>query len=53
MINKKHKDGVMQSRIPVLACSNYSPWQYIPEEKQTLLNRCFYYEFIKHEEFAE
>ena len=43
---------MLQGRIPVLACSNYQPWQYVPEEKHTVLNRCFYYEFEKKDEFA-
>jgi hypothetical protein len=40
-------------RQPACACSNYQPWEFVPTEKNTLLNRMFYYEFEKKEDFKD
>ena len=47
--NRKFGDGFYLPRTPVVALSNYVPWEFCPGEKDTLLNRMCYYEFKVHE----
>ena len=51
--NRKNSDGHYLPRTPVIACSNYEPWNFVPTEKETLLNRKRYYKFNKHEELKQ
>ena len=53
MLNVKCKQGQMWTRKPILCCSNYTPWEFVPNEKQTLLNRSYYYEFKVFKEFEK
>lgn len=53
MINVKNKNGINLVRTPVIACGNYEPRKYVPDEKSTLLNRCFHYKFSKKEAFKD
>mgnify|MGYP002803520291 FL=1 len=51
--NRKFGDGFYLPRTPVVALSNYVPWEFCPGEKDTLLNRMYYYEFKVHESNKE
>ena len=48
--NRKYGDGFYLPRTPIIALSNYDPWQFAPTEKQTLLNRLKHYKFSVYEE---
>lgn len=47
--NRKFGDGFYLPRTPVVALSNYDPWQFCLGEKETLLNRMHHYKFLLHE----
>ena len=51
--NRRNQDGFYLPRTPVIACSNYKPWEFVNNERQTLLNRMCYYKFSKYEEHAK
>ena len=40
-INVKNEKGVILPRVPWLIASNHDIWEYCPEEKTALLNRCY------------
>ena len=51
--NRKFGDGFNLPRTPVVALSNYDPWQFCPTEKDTLLNRMKHYRFGLHSSNAK
>lgn len=48
--NRKCRDGYDLPRTPVICCSNYQPWKWVTNEKETLLARMFYFELRSHDE---
>ena len=47
--NKKHQDGFWLKRTPVLCTSNYTPWEFVKDEKVTFENRMTYLTFYEDE----
>ena len=45
--NKKHQDGFWLERTPVLCTSNYTPWEFVKDERTTFENRMFYLTFYE------
>ena len=45
--NKKHQDGFWLERTPILCTSNYTPWEYVKDERITFENRMFYLTFYE------
>ena len=47
-INVKSKSGIILRRVPWLIASNHDLWEYCPEEKTAILNRCIFYEMVNN-----